>query len=81
MTACAWCGQTFAPNTFGRPRVYCGVECRRKANYHAEHLAEWQAELAKFEAAALGYHGKVPRFLADEIRGLHDLIERTGATA
>lgn len=77
--SCAWCGATFALNAHGRPRVYCGAECRRLHNYHAANLPRWQAELAVKEAAAAGYpkvHRPVPAFLASEITQLRDTITR-----
>jgi hypothetical protein len=79
MITCAWCGQTFAPNTLGRPRVYCGPECRRAHGRYGACLPGWQAELAQLESAATSYrrtHTPVPAFLAGEITVLRDLIAR-----
>jgi hypothetical protein len=79
MMTCAWCGQTFAPNTFGRPRVYCRPECRRAHGRYTACLPGWQAELAQHETAAASYgriHRQVPAFLRDEIAVLRDLIAR-----
>jgi hypothetical protein len=79
MMTCAWCGQTFPPNTFGRPRVYCGPQCRRAHGRYIAGLPGWQAELARHETAAASY-GRIPRqvptFLRDEIAVLRDLIAR-----
>lgn len=73
LNGCAWCGQTFAPNTHGRPRIYCNPECRRQHGRYVEALPRWQADLAQSEAAARGYR-VVPTFLTNEIAGLRALI-------
>jgi hypothetical protein len=78
MTSCAWCGKTFPPNTFGRPRVYCDLECRQEHGRYTEALPRWRADLAESEAAAAGYRGKVPTFLRNKITGLRDLIAAKG---
>ena len=79
MMPCAWCGQTLVPNTFGRPRVYCGPECRRAHGRYTACLPRWKAELVQQETAAASYcriPRQVPTFLRDEIEMLRDLIAR-----
>jgi hypothetical protein len=75
MTTCAWCGQPFAPNSLGRPRVYCSTACRRRHGRYTEALPAWTARLAELDAAAAGYRA-VPTFLRNELAGLRGLIAR-----
>lgn len=73
MTACGWCGGPFTPNTLGRPRRYCSVQCRTDAGHYREDLPGWTARLAELEATATASDRvglAVPAFVRNEMRHL-----------